>query len=392
MDSLRLGNSNSPPQPRRGGRRPGWCGKGILPVLLLLLATLTATSQSPTSEWRQFRGNPRLTGVSTSAPPEALKLIWKYQAGEAILGSPAVANGAVYVGVANGDFLAVDFASGKLLWKYATKSFVDESSPAVGTNAVYFGDLDGVVHAVNPRDGTALWTFKTMGEIKSSPVVVNDRVIIGSYDGHLYALDARTGKLIWKYMTEGMVHATPAIVGDLAFIAGCDEVFRAIRISDGKQAYEIKIGAYTGASPVIEGDNAYFGTFNYDVVGLDLKNRKILWRFDDPERDFPFYSSAALLSDRIIFGGRDKFVRALNRTTGKEIWNFATRGRVDSSPAIAGGRVYVGSADGRLYVLDAATGAKKSEFDAGSGIASSPAIAANRVVFGSQDGVLYCLG
>ncbi len=103
-------------------------------------------------------------------------MIWSYQAGEAILSSPAVADGVVYVGVGNGDLIAVDLASGKLRWKYSTKSFVDESSPAVGAGAVYVGDLDGTVHAVNTRDGKPLWTFKTMGEIKSSPVVVNDRV------------------------------------------------------------------------------------------------------------------------------------------------------------------------------------------------------------------------
>jgi eukaryotic-like serine/threonine-protein kinase len=384
-------SKKSPTQEGMGRRSAGLLQATLC---LLMASTLLASSQAPStsSEWRQFRGNPRLTGVAPSVPPDTLKVIWSYQAGEAILSSPAVAEGVVYVGVGNGDLIAVDLASGKLRWKYSTKSFVDESSPAVGSGAVYVGDLDGTVHAVNTRDGKPLWTFKTMGEIKSSPVVVNDRVLIGSYDGHLYALDVRTGGLVWKYQTEGMVHATPAIVGDLAFIAGCDEVFRAIRIADGKQVYEIKIGAYTGASAVIDGDRAYFGTFNYDVVALNLKDRTVLWRFDDPERDFPFYSSSALLSDRIIFGGRDKFVRALNRTTGKEIWNFATRGRVDSSPAVAGGRVYIGSSDGRFYVLDAATGAKKSEFDAGSGIVSSPAIAAGRVLFGSQDGVLYCLG
>jgi len=189
-----------------------------------------------------------------------------------------------------------------------------------------------------------------------------------------------------------MVHATPAIVGDTAYIAGCDEVFRAIRITDGKQLYEIKVGAYTGASPLVEGDRAYFGTFNDDVVALDLKAKTGLWRFDDPERDFPFYSSAALLTDRIILGGRDKIVRALDKSNGKELWRFPTKARVDSSPAVAAGRVYVGSSDGHLYVLDAATGTKRSEFDAGSAIVSSPAIASNRVLFGSQDGVLYCLG
>jgi outer membrane protein assembly factor BamB len=352
--------------------------KPLTVVLLILVACLPAASQAQpsASEWRQFRGNPRLTGVSSSVPPDTLKVLWSYSAGDAILSSPTVADGVVYVGVGNGDLIAVDLGSGKQRWKYATKSFVDESSPAIGAGAVYVGDLDGIVHAVSVRDGKALWTFKTMSEIKSSPIVVNDRVLVGSYDGNLYALDARTGGLVWKYETKGMVHATPAVVGDIAYVAGCDEVFRAIRISDGKQVYEIKIGANTAASPVVEGDRAFFGTFNYEVLALDLKARKILWRFDDPDRDFPFYSSAALLSDRIILGGRDKLVRALHRTTGKEIWNFAARG----------------SSDGRLYVLDAATGAKKSEFDAGSGIVSSPAIAANRILIGSQDGVLYCLG
>jgi outer membrane protein assembly factor BamB len=189
-----------------------------------------------------------------------------------------------------------------------------------------------------------------------------------------------------------MVHATPAVIGDIAYIAGCDEVFRAIRITDGKQVYSIEVGAYTGASPLIEGERAYFGTFNYEVVGLDLKARKVLWRFDDPERDFPFYSSAALLTDRIILGGRDKRVRALNKASGKEIWSFAANAKVDSSPVVAGGRVYVGSTDGRLYILDTATGQKRGEFDAGSGVSSSPAIAGGKILFGTEDGVLYCLG
>jgi outer membrane protein assembly factor BamB len=216
--------------------------------------------------------------------------------------------------------------------------------------------------------------------------------LIGSYDSNLYALDARSGKVRWKFQTEGMVHATPAVVGDMVYIAGCDEVFRAIRLADGKQVYEIPIGSYTGASALIEGERAYFGTFNYEVVALDMKARKILWSFDDPERDFPFYSSASLVNNRVILGGRDKLVRAIDATTGKSVWNFATRARVDSSPAIAGGRVYIGSSDGNLYVLDAASGEKRGEVDAGSPLVASPAIAGGRLVIGSQDGVLYCLG
>jgi outer membrane protein assembly factor BamB len=152
------------------------------------------------------------------------------------------------------------------------------------------------------------------------------------------------------------------------------------------------MGSYTAASPLVEGDRAYVGTFNYDVLALDLTARKVLWRFDDPDRDFPFYSSASLHNGHVILGGRDKLVRALDALTGKEVWNFATRARIDTSPAIAGNRVYIGSSDGKLYVLNAGTGARQAAFEAGSPLVASPAIAGGRVVIGSQDGILYCLG
>ncbi len=256
----------------------------------------------------------------------------------------------------------------------------------MGTDAVYIGDLGGIVHAVRVADGKPLWTYRTGSEIKSSPVVADGAVLVGSYDGSLYAFEPATGKVKWKVQTNGMVHATPAVQNGLAFIAGCDSMLRAIRIADGKEAYTIDSGAYTGASPLIDGTRAYFGTFNNEVLAFDLQRRRMLWRYSDPERRFPFYSSAALFNGRIILGGRDKLIHAIDAKTGKSAWKFTTRARVDSSPVIVGGRVYVGSSDGKLYVLDADSGKKLFEFDAGSALTASPAVAAGRLVIGSQDG------
>jgi outer membrane protein assembly factor BamB len=368
------------------------------PALLLVgLIVPALAAQAPTGvagadEWRQFRGSSRMTGVSASTPPATLKLLWSYDAGDVIDSSAAIADGVVYVGAGSGDLLALDLASGALRWKYTTENLFGESSPAVGAGAVYIGDLGGVVHAVGIPDGKALWTFKTGSEIKSSPVVVNNAVLIGSYDGHLYSLDASTGKVRWKVLTKGQVHATPAVLDQLTFIAGCDAIFRAIRVSDGREAYQIESGAYTASSPVVDGDRAYFGTFNNEVLALDLKKRAVLWRYSLADAQFPFYSSAALAGGRVIIGGRDKNVHAIDVATGQAAWTFATKARVDSSPVVAAGRVYVGSSDGRLYVLDAASGQKLSEFDAGAGITASPAVASGRVIVGSQDGMLYVLG
>jgi outer membrane protein assembly factor BamB len=85
-------------------------------------------------------------------------------------------------------------------------------------------------------------------------------------------------------------------------------------------------------------------------------------------------------------------VHCLERSTGKEIWTFATKARVESSPLITGNRVYVGSNDGVLYELDLLSGKKIWDFTAGAPLSASPASSQGLLVIGSQDGVLYCFG
>lgn len=363
-------------------------------VICLLLSAFSFYAQAqdtPADNWSQFRGNHRLTGVSTSNVPNSLKLLWTYEAGDSIESSAAIVGGTVFVGSQKGELLALNLDNGAVYWRFATGSPIGESSPAFSAGVVYIGDLGGWINAINASDGQKLWAYKTGGEIKSSPVVVGDRVLIGSYDQTLHCLSTRNGSLLWKVKTNGPVHATPSISGGLAYIAGCDELFRAIRVSDGREVFTISSGAYTGASPALKDDAAYYGTFDNEVLMVNLKDRNIGWRYQHPQRKFPFYSSAAVFQDRIVVGGRDKIVHGLD-LAGKSVWTFSTQARVESSPAIAGGRVFVGSNDGRFYVLNLTTGAKLWEFTAGAPLSASPAIARGRIVIGSQDGRLYCFG
>jgi outer membrane protein assembly factor BamB len=342
-------------------------------------------------EWPQFRGEPRLRGVSPR-PPASFAVAWTHEAGEAVESSAAIAGGVAYVGVANGKLLALDLATGRRLWAYETGAEIGESSPCVAGGLVYLGDLGGTVHAVSAQDGQRAWTFKTRTEVKSSPVVAEGKVLVGSYDQNVYALDAKSGAQAWAFETEGQVHATAAVVDGVALVTGCDALLRAIRISDGQEQYHVSSGAYTGASPAVVGRRAYYGTFEHEVLGVDLAAKTVLWRYKPVERQFPFYSSAAVDAGKVVLGGRDKLVHCLDAETGKAAWTFATKGRVDSSPVIAGGRVYVGSADGRVYALDLASGKAADEFDAGSPITASPALAGGRLVIGTQDGQVFCLG
>jgi outer membrane protein assembly factor BamB len=132
------------------------------------------------------------------------------------------------------------------------------------------------------------------------------------------------------------------------------------------------------------------GTFGNEVLGVDLAQAAVRWRYRHEERTFPFYASAAVANGVVVVGGRDRLVHGIEAESGAGRWVFAAGARVDASPVIAGQRVYVASMRGRLHGLDLATGAEMWTFDTGSAFVASPAVSGRRLVIGSTDGLLYC--
>jgi outer membrane protein assembly factor BamB len=361
-------------------------------IALLVLLAASAFPEDQPKDWPMFRGSPSLTGISSAELPKALKLLWSFEAEDSIESSAAIVGNTVYVASMDASLYAIELSTGKLRWRFATSGPVQESSPCVQDGIVYVGDINGMLYAVDAASGKEIWTFETQAEIRSSPNFHEGRVYIGSYDQYLYCLEAKTGALIWEYATDGPVHATPTIDGENVYISGCDATFRAINISTGKQAFSINLNDYTGASAAISGGYAYVGTFGNEVLGLNLQKHLPEWSYAHPTRNFPFYSSAAIGSDRIVLGGRDKIVHCLDKSTGKEIWSFMTKARVESSPLVTGSRVFIGSNAGLFYEFDLISGKKVWEFTSGAPFSASPAAVHGFLVIGDQDGVLYCFG
>ena len=61
------------------------------------------------------------------------------------------------------------------------------SDPAVADGVVYFGAADGNMYALNAATGSQLWDFSTGSPIESSPAVADGRVYIGSDNDYEYA-------------------------------------------------------------------------------------------------------------------------------------------------------------------------------------------------------------
>src|SRR4029450_10461686 len=67
-------------------------------VALGISAAAQPPPPAPADPWTQFRGSPSLTGPSEATLPQTLKLLWTYEAGDAIESSAAIAAGGVDAG------------------------------------------------------------------------------------------------------------------------------------------------------------------------------------------------------------------------------------------------------------------------------------------------------
>ena len=367
-------------------------------IVALLLAAVHAfaTQDSLPDDWPVFRGNTLQTGVATASLPDQLELRWTFKTKDAIEGSPAIVRGSVYVGSDDENLYALDLATGKEKWHLKTGPI--KVTPSVYQNAVYVGDGDGWFRCVDAATGKERWKFEAGAEITSAANFSGNNVLFGCGDENLYCVSS-AGKLVWQFkVAGGPVLGSPAIAGGRTFVSGCDSTLHVLDATKGTQLGAVALDGQTGSTTAVVGDQLYVGTMSNQVIAVDWKKAEIVWRFEAAKRQKPFFASAAVTDALVVAGSRDKHVYGLDRKTGKEVWSFATRGNVDSSPVIVGQRVFVGSLDGNLYALDLAAGKELARFDLGGGeavnkgVAGSPAVGEGCLVIGTNDGTVHCFG
>jgi outer membrane protein assembly factor BamB len=330
-----------------------------------------------------FRANAEHTGIYAAAGVPVLHGVkWRFKTGAAILSTPAVADGTVYVG-GNDHFLyAVSAVDGTARWKFETQGRVT-SSPAVDRGRVYFGSFDGNFYALDAATGKERWKFAFESEHRftarhihgaepagesmpdpfdfylSSPAVVQGVVYVGSGDGNVYALDAGSGALRWKFHTGNVVHASPAVANGTVYIGSWDSWFYALDAATGKERWRFKTGEDGKIS---------------NQVGIQ---------------------SSALIADGVVyFGCRDSNLYALDAATGAKKWVFGNKGSwVISTPIALDGTLYFVTSDsGLFHAVDAKTGAPRYSLDFHHWPTfSSPAVAGRMLYVGSHDGTLKAI-
>jgi len=406
--------------------------------------TQATTTTAPTDTGAAMvGGNAARTGVYPSGgPTERPDLLWKFKTGDWEGTSPVVADGVVYVsgGYPTDDqndeyayLYALDARSGEEKWRLPwSTDWSHPSCPAVSEGVVYIAgrseDIDDTgsngeyLYALDAETGQERWKFRTPFGVTPSPAVSDGLVYFGTDGGYLYALDAASGQLKWKFLPMGRggdpaaVSSSPAVSDGVVYFGTDDGSLYALDAQTGQEKWTLADYALSPrGSPAVSEGVVYF-VFGPYLRALDAQTGEEKWTY---------MAGGEIRSSLAVSGGvvyifyeayrwgpegdvPNALFVALDATTGKELWQFATVNNVcympwSGSPGISGEVVYFGTktscdGQGRLHALNALTGEELwtwvtpgSEYFYSHVVTSSPAISDGVVYFSGNDGYLYAL-
>jgi outer membrane protein assembly factor BamB/actin-like ATPase involved in cell morphogenesis len=322
---------------------------------------------------------PRQTPVAAAQP----RLLWSYTAGGPVTGSPALADGTVYIGSADGSVHALDQADGRLVWRFSAGSPV--LAPQARDGVVYAASRDGWVYAIGAADGTLRWRVRAGQAVSSSPAVAGETVYIGSDDNAVYAFSL-AGRRRWRAGTSGPVPTTPAVAGGIVYAGAADGRLYALDAASGQRRWSAPVDA-TPFSTVAAPGAVFAGTADGTGHALEAGTGERRWRFPAAAP----VSGAAVAGDTVYFGSSAGTVHAVDAATGTERWRFTVDGGAPvTAPVPAGGTVYLAGA-GRIYALDAATGEKRFEYPTPTAVTGPPRVGDGVLYAGGEDGRVYAL-
>ncbi len=352
----------------------------------------TKTEKRP-SNWHNYRGNARLTGEVPDRLPDTVQLSWSFQTGDRIKSSPIVHEDVVFIGSDDGFLYAIRLDDGKKVWVFQADGPI-EAPPLYEQESVFVSSVKGTLYSLDARTGGLNWIYSTGDRIVGSANSMHDGekhyLVAGSHDNHLYCFDMKTGTLIWTYRTESYINGTPSVAGDTVIFGGCDGLCHIISARTGQPIAAIEAGSYVAGSIAVRDSLAVFGNYNGELVGINIPGEKILWSFSE-DGTGAFLSSPAISNNTVIAGSQDNRIYCIAADTGKKVWEFATRGNVDSSPIVGDNKIVAASTDGWIYCLDLTGGEEVWSYEIGAAISGSPAFAGGNIIIGAADGNVYML-
>jgi quinohemoprotein ethanol dehydrogenase len=264
--------------------------------------------------------------------------------------------GVLYVSNGANDVFAIDVETGRILWEHRANLDPKAGNPigrssrgvAMGEGKIFSGQLDGKLVALDQATGKVVWSVQAERwqdgfSITSAPLYYDGMVITGfnggemGVRGRVKAYDAKTGKLRWVFYTipgPGEVgHETWPQDSD-AWTRGGAPVWQTPAVDP-----ELGLMYFSTGNPgpdlqggVRPGDNL----FTVSIVAIEAKTGKYRWHFQQVHHDIWDYDSPnpVVLFDAEINGrkrkglvqvGKTGWAYILDRETGEPLIGIEER-------------------------------------------------------------------
>lgn len=315
-------------------------------------ATVTATTLSGGTAW------------STDITPVGDR------SGSVSGGGLAYEGGRVYATTGFGQLVALDAATGDVLWRQRVDAPIG-GGPAVLNGVVYTVARDNVGWAVRAADGKVLW--QTSGTPSSSgimgvsvPAVQGSTVVFPFSSGQLLAADTQTGATLWSSQVAGKrigraialirdMTGDPVIADGRVFGGTSSGRISAVGMADGLPVWTSKDGAN---SPVVVAGGSVFAVNDQaQLIRLDAATGGVIWRIELPyytdqktkrqDRIHAHYGPV-LAGGRLFVASSDGVLRAFDPASGQLVGQAAIPGGAAAAPVVAGQTLYVVSRSGQL--------------------------------------------
>lgn len=330
--------------------RKAWRAAAGAVGLGLWAASVLAQDATPGSQWLHY--NNRLDGQRYS-PLKQINTTNVAQLGEVCriqIDGPTsmhsgliVVDGVIYTATGR-ETVALDATTCALRWKYTYRPDEERVSPstrgvAVADGRVFRGTGDGRVLALDAATGKLLWKTEVaaprLGEsTAAAPLVWGGTVYMGvggsesGVRGRVVALDAQTGRELWRFHTIPMGKETGAETWQRAGTAktGGGGVWGAMTLDVTTGELFVPVG-----NPWPDIDKAYrpgANLFTNSIVALDARTGALRWWYQVSPGDWmdldmvaaPVVYRGEGTQDLLVFGGKDGFVTAVDRDTRQRVF------------------------------------------------------------------------
>lgn len=142
--------------------------------------------------------------------------------------APLVVGNTVYIASYQGRVVALNAASGRVLWQHKLSTF---SGLAVDDKSLYVTDVAGDLWALSRKDGSVLWKQSVLqGRGASAPAVVNGHIVVGDAGGYLYAFQSNNGNLqAMTHVTRSSIIAAPLVYKNMVIVSAQNGRVKAYR-------------------------------------------------------------------------------------------------------------------------------------------------------------------